>query len=237
MTAKTHPGITKTSLPVITASMTDVRTGLNAADLRQAVIDHMSYTIGRLPAVATMHDYYQALALAVRDRMQQRWLATTQTYFDLDRKIACYLSAEFLMGPHLGNNLMNLGIEDVARVAMAGLGQDLDAVLACEEEPGLGNGGLGRLAACYQDDERIVELCQELAPGGWGILRGQLIASVAREPMARLRLAQAPMRIGAERGQHRVGRLAIRRCLRLGRHDAHSRARSNVETGARIHAA
>jgi len=149
--AKTHPGITKTSLPVITASMTDVRTGLNAADLRQAVIDHMGYTIGRLPAVATMHDYYQALALAVRDRMQQRWLATTQTYFDLDRKIACYLSAEFLMGPHLGNNLMNLGIEDVARVAMAGLGQDLDAVLACEEEPGLGNGGLGRLAACYLD--------------------------------------------------------------------------------------
>jgi len=131
--------------------MTDVRTGLSAADLRQAVIDHMGYTIGCLPAVATMHDYYQALALAVRDRMQQRWLATTQTYFDLDRKIACYLSAEFLMGPHLGNNLMNLGITDMARVAMAELGQDLDAVLACEEEPGLGNGGLGRLAACYLD--------------------------------------------------------------------------------------
>ena len=64
-------------------------------------------------------------------------------------KVACYLSAEFLIGPQLGNNLINLGIEDAAREAMRALGQDLDALLALEEEPGLGNGGLGRLAACY----------------------------------------------------------------------------------------
>jgi glycogen phosphorylase len=87
----------------------------------------------------------------VRDRMQQRWFDTTQTYLDLSRKVACYLSAEFLLGPHLGNNLLNLQIEDEARAALAGLGQDFDTVLACEEEPGLGNGGLGRLAACYLD--------------------------------------------------------------------------------------
>ena len=151
MTARKHPTITKTSLPVTSASMTAVRTGLSAADLKQAVTDHLSYSVGRLPAVAGPHDYYRALALAVRDRMQQRWMRTIQTYFDLNRKTACYLSAEFLMGPHLGNNLVNLGIEQVARAAMAELGQDLDVVMACEEEPGLGNGGLGRLAACYLD--------------------------------------------------------------------------------------
>jgi starch phosphorylase len=99
----------------------------------------------------TLHDYYYALALAVRDRLQHRWLNTIQTNFDLKRKIVCYLSAEFLMGPQLGNNLINLNMEQAARTALSELGQDLDAILACEEEPGLGNGGLGRLAACYLD--------------------------------------------------------------------------------------
>lgn len=130
---------------------TNVRTGMQAAALKQAVTDHLRYSVGCLAAVANAHDYYRALALAVRDRMQQRWMSTTQTYFDLDRKVACYLSAEFLMGPHLGNNLVNLDIEQEARTALAELGQDLDAIMACEEEPGLGNGGLGRLAACYLD--------------------------------------------------------------------------------------
>jgi starch phosphorylase len=129
----------------------DVRTGMTAAALKQAVADHLRYSVGRIPSVASVHDYYHALALAVRDRMQARWVDTTQACFDLKRKVACYLSAEFLMGPHLGNNLVNLDIEHAARAAMAELGQDLDLVLACEEEPGLGNGGLGRLAACYLD--------------------------------------------------------------------------------------
>src|SRR5574341_652684 len=116
----------------------DVRTGMQAADLRQAVIDHLHYAVGLLVAFARPHDYYRALALAVRDRMQHRWINTSQTYFDVKRKVACYLSAEFLMGPHLGNNLVNLNLEQAARAALAELGQDLDAVLACEEEPGLG---------------------------------------------------------------------------------------------------
>ena len=128
-----------------------VRTGMQSDDLRRDVTDHLRYSIGRLASVATPEHYYRALALAVRDRMQQRWTTTTQTYWDLTVKVACYLSAEFLMGPHLGNNLLNLGIEQEARAALAELGQDLDTVLACEEEPGLGNGGLGRLAACYLD--------------------------------------------------------------------------------------
>jgi starch phosphorylase len=104
-----------------------------------------------LPAAASGHDYYRALALAVRDRIQDRWTRTTEAYFTRGSKIACYLSAEFLLGPHLGNNLVNLDLEDAARTAMAELGQDLDVIMACEEEPGLGNGGLGRLAACYMD--------------------------------------------------------------------------------------
>jgi starch phosphorylase len=129
----------------------DVRTGNQAGALQQAVADHLRYSVGRLPAVASNHDYYRALALAVRDRMQERWTRTTETYLAQPHKIACYFSAEFLLGPHLGNNLLNLDLTQAARTAMRGLGQDLDVVLSCEEEPGLGNGGLGRLAACYLD--------------------------------------------------------------------------------------
>jgi starch phosphorylase len=127
----------------------DVRTGMTSTSLRKAIEDHLRYTLGRPTQLLEPQHYYHALALAVRDRMQKRWSDTTQTYLDLSRKVAVYLSAEFLMGPHLANNLLNLDLEDEARAALAELGQDFDSVVACEEEPGLGNGGLGRLAACY----------------------------------------------------------------------------------------
>jgi starch phosphorylase len=132
-------------------TLDEVRTGMHSTALQQAVADHLCFSVGCSPNFATRHDYYRALALAVRDRMQARWASTTETCFELKSKIACYLSAEFLTGPQLGNNLVNLDLEQAARSALAGLDQDLDAVLACEEEPGLGNGGLGRLAACYLD--------------------------------------------------------------------------------------
>ena len=153
MTSDTPLQRSRASAPTDAAPLSPggVRTGLRTDDLKQAVIDHLRYSIGHPAVVTGPRHYYHALALAVRDRMQDRWMNTHQTYFDLNLKIACYLSAEFLMGPHLGNNLLNLGIEQAAREAMAKLGQDLDTVLACEEEPGLGNGGLGRLAACYLD--------------------------------------------------------------------------------------
>ena len=134
-----------------------VRTGLDAEDLREAIADHLRYSIGRPAAALQPEHYYRALALAVRDRMQDNRVASTQTSLDLGRKVTCYLSAEFLMGPQLGDNLLNLGIEDAARAALQALGQDLDEVLACEEEPGLGNGGLGRLAACYLDSLATLE--------------------------------------------------------------------------------
>lgn len=135
----------------------DIRAGLHTDELRQAVEDHLLYSIGRPASVLTPEHYYRALSLAVRDRMQERWMASTQAFLDLSRKVTCYLSAEFLMGPQLGNNLLNLGIERQAREALAALGHDLDEVLACEPEPGLGNGGLGRLAACYLDSLATLE--------------------------------------------------------------------------------
>lgn len=133
------------------------RTGMQAAALQRAIADHLRYSIGRPAAALRPEHYYRALALAVRDRMQDRRVASTQTSLDLGRKVTCYLSAEFLMGPQLGNNLLNLGMERAARVALAAMGQNYEEVLACEEEPGLGNGGLGRLAACYLDSLATLE--------------------------------------------------------------------------------
>jgi len=133
------------------------RTGMQAAALQRAINDHLRYSIGRPAAARRPEHYYRALALAVRDRMQDRRVASTQTSLDLSRKVTCYLSAEFLMGPQLGNNLLNLRVERVAREALAAMGQSYEEVLACEEEPGLGNGGLGRLAACYLDSLATLE--------------------------------------------------------------------------------
>ena len=133
------------------------RTGMQAPALQRAINDHLRYSIGRPAAARRPEHYYRALALAVRDRMQDRRVASTQTSLDLGRKVTCYLSAEFLMGPQLGNNLLNLGMERAAREALAAMGQNFDTVLACEEEPGLGNGGLGRLAACYLDSLATLE--------------------------------------------------------------------------------
>ncbi|MCX8563680.1 glycogen/starch/alpha-glucan phosphorylase [Mycolicibacterium mucogenicum] len=133
------------------------RTGRSAEALRRAIVDHLRYSIGRPAAALEPAHYYRALALAVRDRMQDNRVASTQQSLDHGSKLTCYLSAEFLMGPQLGANLLNLGLEAAAGQALTELGQDLYQVLACEEEPGLGNGGLGRLAACYLDSLATLE--------------------------------------------------------------------------------
>lgn len=127
------------------------RTGSSAAALKQGFLANLHYVQAKFPAVATRNDHYMALAYTVRDRLLHRWVHTAQTYYDQASRTVVYLSAEFLLGPHLGNNLVNLGIYDQARQAMAELGLDLTELLDQEEEPGLGNGGLGRLAACYLD--------------------------------------------------------------------------------------
>ncbi len=99
-----------------------------------------------------------ALAYTVRDRLFHRWINTAENYTRAGARTVCYLSAEFLMGPHLGNNLINLGIYDQVKQAIDELGLNLEDLLEQEEEPGLGNGGLGRLAACYLDSLATVEI-------------------------------------------------------------------------------
>ncbi|CAG4912861.1 glycogen/starch/alpha-glucan phosphorylase [Paraburkholderia saeva] len=144
--------------PGVTRSDESARSGLDVDALRRGVLDNLVCLQARPPGIATTHDWYMALAYTVRDRMLARWAATILTYAASELRVACYLSAEFLIGPQLGNNLVNLGIEANVRAALRELGQDLDELLALEEEPGLGNGGLGRLAACYLDSLATLEI-------------------------------------------------------------------------------
>jgi starch phosphorylase len=152
MAQKSGSGVKRTKQPADAAgTVTDVRVGLDPATIAQAFRDNLACLQARFPAVATKNDYYMALAYTIRDRLLQRQIRTAQTYFQQRSRSICYLSAEFLMGPQLGNNLVNLGIYDQAKEAMKLAGLDLEELLEQEEEPGLGNGGLGRLAACFLD--------------------------------------------------------------------------------------
>jgi len=136
----------------------DVRTGMTADDLKQAFLDNLFCGLGRVPMAATRNDAYTALALTVRDRVFKQGVRTMETYAKQDARVVGYLSAEFLPGPHLANNLLNLDLTDNARQAMKELGMNLDDLLEQEEEPGLGNGGLGRLASCYLDSLATLEV-------------------------------------------------------------------------------
>ena len=141
------------------------RTGSSVDALHQAILDNLFFVLGRFPAVASRQDYYQALAYTVRDRLLYRWLRTAQTYKAQRSRTVCYFSAEYLPGPHLANNLLALGILDNTREAVRRLGLELDELIAEEHEPGLGNGGLGRLAACYLDSMATLRM-----PGiGYGL--------------------------------------------------------------------
>jgi starch phosphorylase len=108
----------------------DDRTGLSIETIRRAIADNLFYIQGKFPGIATDNDYYMATAYSVRDRLLQRWLNTTETYLKKDTRIVCYLSAEFLLGPHLANNLVNLGIYEPFRQALEGSGLDLDLMLS-----------------------------------------------------------------------------------------------------------
>jgi starch phosphorylase len=142
------------SLPV-----EDDRTGLSVPVLRRAFADNLFYVQGKFPAIATKNDLYMALAYTIRDRQLHCWINTAETYLrQKEPKVVCYLSAEFLLGPRLGNSLINLGIYDQVRQAIEEAGLDLKELLEQEAEPGLGNGGLGRLAACYMDSLSTLEI-------------------------------------------------------------------------------
>lgn len=136
----------------------DDRTGTEKETIKRAFLDNLYYLQGRIPELATRNDYYMALAYTIRDRMLHRSLHVLREYFKKRTKIVSYLSAEFLMGPHLGNNLINLGLYKRVDEAMRELGLDLDDLKDQEEEPGLGNGGLGRLAACFLDSLATLDI-------------------------------------------------------------------------------
>jgi len=139
-------------------SPTNIRAGLAADEIQKAFCHNLCCELGRLEATATKHDLYFALALTVRERVLKRVVQTLQTYGGANARRVAYLSAEFLPGPHLANNLLNLGITEPTREALRSLGHDLDDLIAQEEEPGLGNGGLGRLASCYMDSLASIEV-------------------------------------------------------------------------------
>jgi glycogen phosphorylase len=136
----------------------DERIALTKDAFKHSFLDNLFYVQGKFPELATTNDYFQALAHAVRDRMLRRWISTASAYTRHGSRTVAYFSAEFLMGPHLGNNLINLGIYDQVRQAITELGLNFDELLAYEEEPGLGNGGLGRLAACFIDSLATLEI-------------------------------------------------------------------------------
>ncbi len=141
------------------ATADPIRTGTTVADLKQAILDNLYYAQGRIPALATAYDWFMATSFAVRDRMMHDWIVTFARMRHDELKMVAYLSAEFLIGPQLGINLLDLyDIREQARVALQELGQSLDEIEAVEPEPGLGNGGLGRLAACYMESLTTLEV-------------------------------------------------------------------------------
>jgi glycogen phosphorylase len=135
------------------------------AAILHSFTDHLLYSLAKDQYSATLHDRFMSLALTVRERLTERWIATQQRYYKRDAKRVYYLSAEFLMGRALQNNLINVGLYDVAREAMRMMNLDIADLCEQEVDAGLGNGGLGRLAACFLDSMATLGI-----PGyGYGI--------------------------------------------------------------------
>ncbi len=143
----------------------DVRAGMDVGSIKQAITEHLFYQQGRNIVNTSLNDMYMAVSYAVRDRLLQREHRTMNAVFENDVKLVSYLSAEFLMGPQLGTNLIALDIFDEMKQAVEELGFNFGEIMAQEEEPGLGNGGLGRLAACYVDSMAT----QQIPAIGYGI--------------------------------------------------------------------
>jgi len=139
-----------------------IRIARSVEAIQRSFLDNLFYVMGRTLENASPVDHYTALAYTIRDRLLARFVSSTERYQQSNARTVAYLSAEFLLGPHLGNNILNLDVwgntRDHTREALQNLGLDLDAILECELEPGLGNGGLGRLAACYMDSLATLEI-------------------------------------------------------------------------------
>jgi len=126
--------------------------------LRQAVIQRLYNSVGKAIQSATKHDLYQALSLAIRDLLTERWRKTTEAHYAANPKFVYYLSAEYMLGKQLGQNLTYTGVTEAAAQVAAEFGASLEEFFELEPEPGLGNGGLGRLAACFMDSLATLNL-------------------------------------------------------------------------------
>ena len=124
---------------------------LALADIKSAILGKLTLAIGKDAGIATTHDWYKAAALALRDRIVHRWLLTEKDNYDAGRKRVYYLSLEFLIGRLFTDALNNMGLLPLFAAALGDLGVDLNELRKCEPDAALGNGGLGRLAACFME--------------------------------------------------------------------------------------
>ncbi|TYP93443.1 glycogen phosphorylase [Fodinibius salinus] len=127
------------------------RTGMDIDSFREDIRQHLHYTLAKDKFSSTEWDHYRSVVLAVMDRLHDRWINTQQNYYQHKSKRVYYLSMEYLIGRLMDNMLINLGLQDAAADAIEDLGLDYDKVREAEVDAGLGNGGLGRLAACFLD--------------------------------------------------------------------------------------
>ena len=140
-------------------------TAVDAATVKQSFLDRMTYSVGKDPLTATDRDWFFTAAYVARDQMINRWMETMRSYYVSDVKRVYYLSMEFLMGRTLMNSIYNLGFDQQYRKTLADMGIDLEKVREIEQDAALGNGGLGRLAACFLDSMATLDI-----PGyGYGI--------------------------------------------------------------------
>lgn len=123
----------------------------NVAELKKGFNRHLHYTLVKDRNVASPSDYYQALAHTVRDHLVSRWIRTQQNYYQKDPKRCYYMSLEYYIGRTLTNTMLNIGIQNACDEALYQLGLELEELEEQEMDAGLGNGGLGRLAACFLD--------------------------------------------------------------------------------------
>jgi starch phosphorylase len=135
------------------------------AALRRTLVAKLAYSVGKDPTVASQHDWFVATALTVRDRIIDRWFPSTRTIYREHRKRVYYLSLEFLIGRLLNDSLHALGLTEPMRKALGEMGVELDHLFAQEPDAALGNGGLGRLAACFMESMASLEI----AAYGYGI--------------------------------------------------------------------
>ncbi len=131
---------------------------ISITTIKQRILENLELALARRPQYATRNDWYMALAMTVRGLLVSHWYSGTDVRAsDYDRVVA-YLSAEFLLGPHLHNNIIGLGVYPQVERAVSELGQNLQELIWQEQEPGLGNGGLGRLAACFMDSMATLQM-------------------------------------------------------------------------------